>query len=92
MSKLPEKYEDPEQSEQNRISRQVQRSLVQYLYEVDTKKQNPLLREVNGIPHGVTRRWAVEYAEDTWERDIIPSRQCLIRLERFVQSLPPPRR
>ena len=39
MSKLPEKYEDLEQSEQNRISRQVERSLVQYSYEVDIRSR-----------------------------------------------------
>lgn len=84
MLRLPEDYKDMEKSEKDRVAKQVERSLVQYLYETETKKVNPLLVEINDIPQGTTRRQTIEFAEDTWEGDILPFRQCLIRLERFV--------
>lgn len=86
MLRLPENYKDMEKSEKDRVSDQVERSLVQFLYETETKKQNPLLVKVNGISQGTTRRRTIEFAEDTWDGDILPFRQCLIRLERFVSS------
>jgi hypothetical protein len=86
MLRLPEGYKDMESGEKDRVANQVERSLVQYLYEVETKRQNPLLVEINNIPHGTTRRQTIEFAEDTWEGDILPFRQCLIRLERFVPT------
>lgn len=82
--KLPEDYKDMEKRDQDRITDQVERSLVQYLYETETKTQNPLLVEINDTPQGRTRRQTIEFGEDTWDRDILPFRQCLIRLERFV--------
>jgi hypothetical protein len=84
MLRLPENYKTMEKIKQDQVAKQVEKSLVQYLYELETKKQNPLLVEVNDIPHGTTRRQTVDFAEDTWEGDILPFRQCLIRLERFV--------
>lgn len=84
MLRLPEDYKDMEKSEKDRVANQVERSLVQFFYKVETKEQNPLLIEVDDVPHGTTRRQTIEFAEDTWEGDILPFRQCLIRLERFV--------
>jgi hypothetical protein len=84
MLRLPENYKNMEKIEQDQVANQVEKSLVRYSYETETKKQNPLLVKVNDIPHGITRRQTVEFAEDTWEGDILPFRQCLIRLERFV--------
>jgi hypothetical protein len=83
MLRLPENYKDMEKSEKDRVADQVERSLVQYIYETETKKLNPLLVVMNNIPQGTTRRQTIEFAEDTWEGDILPFRQCLIRLERF---------
>jgi hypothetical protein len=84
MLRLPENYKSMDKTEQDRVETQVEKSLVQYFYEMETKKVNPILVEVNDIPHGTTRRQTVEFAENTWEGDILPFRQCLIRLERFV--------
>ena len=86
MLRLPEDYKDMEKSEKDRVKDQVERSLVQFLYETETKKQNPLLVKVNDTPQGTARRRTIEFAEDTWDGDILPFRQCLIRLERFVSS------
>ncbi|TAQ88441.1 hypothetical protein B7494_g3235 [Chlorociboria aeruginascens] len=87
MLRLPENYKEMEKNEKERVTNQVERSLVQYLYETETKKQNPLLVEVNNIPHGMTRRQAIEFAQDTWDGDILPFRQCLIRLERHWDEM-----
>ncbi|KAH8648313.1 phosphotransferase enzyme family protein [Tricladium varicosporioides] len=87
MLRLPEGYRDMEKSEKDRVANQVERSLVQYLYETETKKQNPLLVEINDIFQGTTRRQTIEFAEDTWEGDILPFRQCLIRLERHWDEM-----
>lgn len=84
MLRLPEGYKDMEKSNKDRVADQVERSIVQFLYEAETKKQNPLLVRVNDTPQGTTRRRTIEFAEDTWDGDILPFRQCLIRLERFV--------
>jgi hypothetical protein len=86
MLSLPEDYKNMEESDKVSVANHVERSLVQYFYELGSKKQNPLLAEINDIPHGTTRRQTIELAEDTWEGDILPFRQCLIRLER---SIPP---
>ncbi|KAL9101634.1 MAG: hypothetical protein Q9163_003132 [Psora crenata] len=71
-----------EKSEKDRVANKVERSLVRHLYEIETKRQSPLLVEMNDIPHGITRRQTAEFSEDTWDGDILPFRQCLIRLER----------
>jgi hypothetical protein len=88
MLRLPEDYKDMEKSEKDRVKDrvkdQVERSLVQFLYKTETKKQNPLLVKVNDTPQVTTRRRTIEFAENTWDGDILPLRQCLIRLERFV--------
>lgn len=87
MLRFPSNYKDMEKSEKDRVANLVERSLVQYLYETETKKQNPLVVEVNDIPHGTTRRQTIEFADDTWEGDILPFRQCLIRLERHWDEM-----
>lgn len=84
MLTLPADYEDMEKSDKDRVADQIERSLVQLFYEMETKKQNPLLVKVKDTPRGITRRRTVKFAEDTWDEDIIPFRQCLINLERFV--------
>ena len=43
MLRLPKEYKDIEEDKKQRVANQVERSLVQYLYETETKKQNPLL-------------------------------------------------
>lgn len=82
--RLPEGYKDMEKSDKDRVADQVERSIVQFLYEAEAKKQNPLLVRVHDTPQGTTRRRTIEFAEDTWDGDILPFRQCLVRLERFV--------
>jgi len=85
--RLPENYERLEEGDEKaRIRKQVEKSIVLYTYETETEKTNPFLSEILRIHHGRTRRVTVEFAANTWDGDIIPFRQCLIRIERFVYS------
>ncbi|KAL3420292.1 hypothetical protein PVAG01_08791 [Phlyctema vagabunda] len=86
--KLPETYESlDEGDEKARIRRQVEKSIVLYTYETQTDQENLLLSDILRIKHGRTRREVVNFAANTWEGDIIPFRQCLIRLERNWDEL-----
>lgn len=81
--RLPEDYESMEGNEKDRISCQVERSLVRYLYEAETKEANPLLADIIDIPQRRIRKQTIAFAEDSWEGGILSFRQCLIRLERY---------
>ncbi|CZR51218.1 probable FMP29 Found in Mitochondrial Proteome [Phialocephala subalpina] len=86
--KLPENYESLEEGDEKaRTRKQVEKSIVLYTYETETDKQNPLLSEILRIHHGRTRRETVQFAANTWDGDIIPFRQCLIRIERHWDEL-----
>ncbi|KAH7381813.1 kinase-like domain-containing protein [Cadophora sp. MPI-SDFR-AT-0126] len=80
--KLPENYESLEGDEKARTRKQVEKSIVLYTYETETDTKNALLSEILRMHHGRPRRETVQFAANTWDRDIIPFRQCLIRLER----------
>jgi len=81
--KLPETYETMEDADEKAtLSRQVEKSIVLYIYEKDTSRKNPLLSEILHLKQGRNRRETVQFAMNTWDRDIIPFRQCLIRFER----------
>ncbi|MCJ1478981.1 Phosphotransferase enzyme [Lambiella insularis] len=85
--KLPENYESLEGDEKARTRKQVEKSIVLYTYETETDTNNPLLSEILRIHHGRSRRETVQFAANTWDGDIIPFRQCLIRLERDWDEL-----
>ncbi|TVY26231.1 Altered inheritance of mitochondria protein, mitochondrial [Lachnellula hyalina] len=86
--KLPENYESLEEGEAKaRTRKQVEKSIVLYTYETETDKNNPLLSEILRLHHGRTRRETVQFAANTWDGDIIPFRQCLIRIERHWDEL-----
>ncbi|KAL2076086.1 hypothetical protein VTL71DRAFT_1029 [Oculimacula yallundae] len=85
--KLPEVYESLEGDEKARTAEQVEKSLVLYFYESNTTKMNPVLGELLLMHQGRARRDTVNFAANTWDRDIIPFRQCLIRLERHWDDL-----
>lgn len=84
--KLPETYESLEEGDEKaRNRKQVEKSIVLYSYERDTEKENSLLGEILHIPLGRIRRETVQFVSDTWDGDILPFRQCLVRIERFVR-------
>jgi hypothetical protein len=85
--KLPENYESLEEAgEKVRTRKQVEKSIVLYTYETESDKKNLLLSEILRVHHGRTRRELVQFAANTWDGDILPFRQCLIRVERLVHS------
>ncbi|KAL2067763.1 hypothetical protein VTL71DRAFT_15859 [Oculimacula yallundae] len=85
--KLPEDYERMEGDEKVKVSCQVERSLVQYLYETKTKATNPLLTDIIDVPQRAVRKQTIAFAEDSWEGGIVSFRQCLIRLERYWDEM-----
>lgn len=82
---LPDDYEILEANEQHRIGEQLESSMVLCTYEMETEKINPLLSELLHLPYGQTRKETVHFATNTWDGDILPFRQCLIRIERWVK-------
>lgn len=89
MMRLPESYDALEdEDEKLRIRTQVEKSVVLWTYETETKNTNPILHDVLHIVQGRTRRDTVDFSANTWDGDIIPFRQCLIRIARCVGPLP----
>ncbi|KKY20022.1 putative phosphotransferase enzyme family protein [Phaeomoniella chlamydospora] len=85
---LPEYYRSLEdQEEKKQIAMQVEKSILLQIYESSTSEENPDLKGVLQIPHGPTRRQTVQYSSNTWDGDILPFRECLIRMERFWNEI-----
>ncbi|KAL9611874.1 MAG: hypothetical protein Q9167_003488 [Letrouitia subvulpina] len=63
-----------DEAERARIRAQVEKSIVLWAYETDTKEINQVLHKLYHIPHGRTRRDTVQFSTNTWDRDIIPFR------------------
>lgn len=86
MMRLPESYDALEdEDEKSRVRTQVEKSIVLWTYETETKDTNPILHDILHIDQGRTRRDTVDFSANTWDGDIIPFRQCLIRIARCVQ-------
>jgi hypothetical protein len=87
MLKIPEHHDAIEdEDERARIRAQVEKSILLWAYESDTKSTNTILHEILHILQGRTRRDTVEFATNTWDGDIIPFGQCLTRVVRYVLS------
>ncbi|CZT48640.1 related to FMP29 Found in Mitochondrial Proteome [Rhynchosporium secalis] len=69
------------------VSHQVERSIVQYLYEIKTKETNPWSTEIIDVPQRAVRKQTIVFAGDSWEGGILPFRQCLIQLERYWDEM-----
>ncbi|KAF2235720.1 hypothetical protein EV356DRAFT_522818 [Viridothelium virens] len=88
MLKLPENYTALEdEDEKMRVRTQVEKSIVLWTYETETKMANPILYDILHIYQGRTRRDTVEFSANTWDGDIIPFRQCLIRIARHWNEI-----
>ncbi|OAL34316.1 hypothetical protein AYO20_06369 [Fonsecaea nubica] len=86
--KLPEHYDAlVDKEEKARIRSQVESSLVLWVYESQTKKHNPILHELSQLPQWRTIRDTVELASNTWDGDILPFRQCLIRIAHHWEEI-----
>jgi hypothetical protein len=88
MLKLPQNYNTLEDEEKMRVRTQVGKSLVLWTYETETKNKNSVLHDMLQISQVRTRRDTVDVSANTWDGDIVPFRQCLIRIARYVGMIP----
>ncbi|UPX16985.1 uncharacterized protein EKO05_0007364 [Ascochyta rabiei] len=87
MLKLPESYNALEEEEKMRVRTQVKKSIVLWTYETETKNRNSVLYNIWHISQARTRRNTVDFSANTWDSDIIPFRQCLIRIARHWNEI-----
>jgi hypothetical protein len=80
--KFPENFKDIEDDKKIKLRRQIASSIILHLYETNTAKENPRLNKVFRDKHGRTRTEPITFAGDTWDDDILPLRESLIRVER----------
>ncbi|KAG4434115.1 hypothetical protein IFR05_010395 [Cadophora sp. M221] len=73
--------------EKTRIRTQVEKSIVFWTYENETKNTNSILHEILSIGQARTRRDIVDFSANTWDGDIIPFRQYLIRIARHWNEI-----
>jgi hypothetical protein len=83
-TKLPENFKELDPEEKDRVRETVRRSILLYIYENTTSKRNPSLYKVLRYPNGKTLDELVEFVGDSWDGDILPIREILIRIERFA--------
>jgi hypothetical protein len=93
ITELPQGYDDLEdEDEKVRIRKQVEKTLVLWHYETETKTTNPILHDIMNMimnmQHSRTRRETVDFSANTWDGDILPFRQCLIRIARYIGPNP----
>jgi hypothetical protein len=87
--KLPKSYEALEdEDEKLRVRTEVEISIFLWTYETEPKNANPILHDILRTKQGRTRRDTVEFSANTWDGDIVPFRQCLIRIARYVAPMP----
>ncbi|KAL3417139.1 hypothetical protein PVAG01_11139 [Phlyctema vagabunda] len=87
MLKFPESYKSLTDEEKIPIRRQVASSIILHLYENMTARENPRLSKVFRLEHGRTRGEVISFASDSWDDDIIPFRESLIRIERYWKEM-----
>lgn len=80
--KAPANFKDLESDEKKRIREQMSKSIILYLYEKQIAKEVPLLDKVVRYNHGRTICDPIQFVGDTWDDDILPLRESLIRIEK----------
>ncbi|KAL4877121.1 kinase-like domain-containing protein [Aspergillus karnatakaensis] len=85
--KAPENFKDLEPDEEKRARDQMSKSIILYLYEKQLAKEVPLLHKVLRFDHGRIRCEPILFAGDTWDDDIIPLRESLIRIEKYWNEM-----
>jgi hypothetical protein len=80
--KAPANFKDLERGEKTRVRDNMNRSIILYLYEQTIAKEVPVLHKVLHFDNGRIRCEPILFAGDTWEDDIIPLRESLIRIEK----------
>lgn len=82
MTQLPEGFEDKDDADQDFIKQRVKDSVLQRVYEHASQNMNPAAHRVLAHPHHRTLRWTVAQAHNNWDSDILPFRECLLKIER----------
>jgi hypothetical protein len=82
-TKLPENFNELDQEQKDRVREAVRRSILLYIYETSTSKRNPSYK-VMRYPNVKTLEQLVEFAHNSWDGDILPFREVLIRIQRFA--------
>lgn len=85
--RIPDNYKTLSKEEKEEVSEQVKQSIQVYLYEDQTAKVNPLLNRAVRQPHGKTLGELVCFAGNSWDDHIVPIRDTLINIERYLSRL-----
>ena len=80
--RLPTNYKELPEDEKERVADQVSRSLQLFVYEERRAQQNPLLQTAMKHPHAKMLSRLISFADNSWDDDILPLRECLIQIER----------
>jgi hypothetical protein len=80
--KAPANFKDLEPDDKNKVREQMSKSIILHPYEKQIAKEVPLLNKVLHHNHGRTRCEPIHFIGDTWDDDILPLRESLIRIEK----------
>lgn len=80
--KAPANFKHLDPAEKIRIRGCMSSSILLYLYEKQIAKEIPRLDKVLRFDHGRTRCDPILFVGDTWDDELLPLRESLIRLER----------
>jgi hypothetical protein len=80
---LPPHYQSLEEGEEKQeIRSRVEKSILLFTYESKAHRENPALGSIFKLPHLKIIRETISFAANTWDRGIIPLRECLLRIRR----------
>lgn len=79
--KLPDDFKQLDPDSQVAVEERVSKSILLYLFESYTAEKNPLLDKVFRYSNGKTRTDPIRFVGSTWDEDILPFRESLIRVE-----------
>lgn len=82
MLELPENFKQLDKDTQTAVKDQVTKSILSYLYEKYTAERSPILSRVFQYPNGRTVTDPIRFVGNTWEGEILPLRESLIRLQK----------
>lgn len=84
MLRLPEDYESLDAEGQEQAEDTVTNSVLLYFYEALLAQKVPLLHEVFHFPDLTTRCYPLQFVEDTWDGELLPFRESLLKVVRSV--------
>lgn len=80
MLELPENFKQLDENTQSAVKDKATNSILLYLYENYTVERNPILSKVFQYPNGKTITNPIRFVGNTWDGDILPLRESLIRI------------